>query len=214
MILVAAGGLARETAAAARAAGHAVRGCVDDDTGLHGRLLNGWLPVLGGLDQVRQHPDEPLVLCAGRGRVRRLLAGRLAEVGVTADRYTTVVHPSVDLPPSCAVGPGAVLLAGCVLTAAVRLGRHVVCMPGVTLTHDDTVDDYATLCAGVTLGGGVSVGEAAYLGMAASVREGVQVGADSLLGMGSVLLRDLPAGQTWAGNPARPLASGSADDGR
>lgn len=85
------------------------------------------------------------------------------------------------------------------------LGRHVVCMPHVTLTHDDVLSDYVTLTSGVSLGGGVRVGEAAYLGMNASVREGRVVGAGCVLGMGAALVTDQPPGTVYAGVPARPI---------
>jgi acetyltransferase-like isoleucine patch superfamily enzyme len=98
-----------------------------------------------------------------------------------------------------------VLHAGVVLTAAVRLGRHAAVMPHVVLTHDDVVEDAVTFGAGVRLAGAVSVGAAAYLGSGALVREGRRIGAGALVGMGSVVVRDVPAGETWAGNPARPL---------
>jgi sugar O-acyltransferase (sialic acid O-acetyltransferase NeuD family) len=203
LILVAASGLALEAAEAARAAGVAVQGCVDDNPDLTGRLVGGWLPVLGGLELCVAEGDSPLLLCAGRGSARRAIGRRLAERGVARDRFASVVHPNVEVPASCSVGAGSILLAGVVLTAAVTIGDHVVAMPHVTLTHDDVVADYATLCAGVTLGGQVQVGEAAYLGMASSVRERVAVGAEATLGMGAVLTRDLPPGEIWAGVPAR-----------
>lgn len=205
LILIAASGLALEVAEAARACGLVVRGCVDDNEELWGQSAGGWLPVLGGLDRVASFPDDSAVLCAGKGGARAALARRLSAQGFDPERYATVVHPSVIVPTSCCVGPGSVLLAGSVLTASISLGSHVVAMPQVTLTHDNRVEDYATLCAAVTLGGYVSVAQEAYLGMGASVRERVRVGARSTLGMGSVLLADLPAGEVWAGVPARRL---------
>ena len=208
LILVAASGLALETAEAARASGYAVRGCVDDDEALWGTCAGGWLPVLGGLRALLEHPSDKVVLCAGKGSVRARLAERFAAQGLSPSRFATVVHPSVTVPPSCSLGTGSVVLAGCVLTASVTVGDHVVAMPQVTLTHDDVVEDFATLCAGVTLGGAVRVGRAAYLGMSASVRERVRVGAASTLGMGSALLTDLPEGEVWAGVPARRLPRG------
>jgi len=203
VVLVAASGLAREVAVAAARAGLEVVGAVDDDPRLHGTTLPGGLPVLGGLDALRDHPDAAVVLCPGRGAARAALAARLRGGGPV--RFATVVDPSCVVPPSCEVGEGSVLLAGTVLTASVRVGRHVVCMPHVTLTHDDVVEDHVTIAAGVRLGGRVRVADGAYLGMGAMVRQDLVVGAGATLGMGAVLLEDLPPGGTWAGVPARPV---------
>lgn len=203
LVLVAASGLAREVAEAARRAGRDVIGCVDDDFGLHGTEVAPGLVVLGGVDVIDGHPDAELVLCAGRGTARGVLAGRLTVSG--HGRWATVVDPSAVVPPSCSVGEGSVLLAGVVLTADVAVGSHVVCMPHVTLTHDDVLEDHVTLAAGVALGGGVTVEDGAYLGMRSSVREALRIGARAVLGMGAVLLEDLPAGETWAGVPAGPI---------
>lgn len=203
LILVAASGLALEAAESAARQGFRVLGCVDDDRARWGTKVGGWLPVLGGLAELDGHPDAEVLLCPGKGSVRESLRARLeAERPRT---YATVVHPSVDVPPSCTVGAGSVLLAGCVLTASARVGEHVVCMPHVTITHDDVVEDFVTMAAGVALGGRVRVRRGAYLGMGASVREGLTVGSGATIGMGAVVLAEVPAGQTWAGVPAGPL---------
>lgn len=209
LLLVAASGLAREVAQAARAAGEDVVGFLDDDPARHGTTVDD-VPVLGGLEAVHRYPDTTIVLCPGKGATRERIAARLREFGVGEDRYGSVVHPSVKVPSSCTIGTGSVLLAGVVLTTSVRLGQHVVVMPNVTLTHDDVVDDFATLCAGVQLGGSVRIGHSAYVGMAASVRERVHVGADAIVGMGAVVLQDVPPDQTWWGVPAieRPMGVG------
>lgn len=199
LILVAASGLAREVLPAVR--GREVVGVVDDEPATWGELVGG-VKVLGGLDVVADHPDAAVVICAGRGAAREALARRLR---LDDSRYATVVYPGVEVPGSCRVGVGSVVLAGCVLTADVTVARHVVLMPHVTLTHDDVVADYATLCAGVTVGGGVTIGERAYLGMSSAIRERRRIGADATIGMGAVVLRDVPAGETWVGVPARGL---------
>lgn len=206
LILVAASGLARETAESARLAGWDVVGCLDDDETKHGTEVMPGLPVLGGVDSIGRFPDVAPVVCAGKGAVREALVMRLAKLGVPTDGHAIVVDPSVVVPPTCSVGAGSILLAGVTLTASVTVGRHVVCMPRVVLTHDVVIEDFATLCAGVVLGGSVTVGRRAYLGMASSVREQVSVGSDSVLGMGAVAVTDLAPGQTAVGVPAVPFA--------
>ncbi|MGC5020490.1 acetyltransferase [Micromonospora sp. DT47] len=209
LVIVGAGGFAREAASAALAANRLrptwrLRGFVDDDPALHGTERSG-LPVLGGLDVVAGMPDAAVVVCVGNSRnyvVRERIVRRLH---LPTDRYATVVHPAAEVGAGCTVGPGSVLLAGTVLTADVAVGSHVAVMPQAVLTHDDRVDSYATIASGVRLGGGAVLERGAYLGAGALVREGVTVGAWSLVGMGSVVLRDVPPGQVWAGIPARQL---------
>lgn len=205
LALVAASGLAAEVIATVRAsADHDPLVILDDDVQRRGLELSD-VPIAGGLEEIRSFPDYDVVVCAGRGTVRRTLVNRLSALGVGPDRYARVVHPSVQVPHGCVVGQGSIVLGHVALTAAVTIGSHVVVMPNTSITHDDHVSDFATLCAGVTLGGRVLVCEGAYVGMNASVREGLCLGADSMLGMGSVLLEDLPAGETWVGVPAAPL---------
>jgi sugar O-acyltransferase (sialic acid O-acetyltransferase NeuD family) len=207
LVLVAASGLAREVLAVERSLGrYSGFLFLDDDPRTWGSRIAD-APVVGGLDRLRDLGDHDVLVCAGRGRARRALVERARELGVSDDRWATVRHPSVDVPESCSVGAGSILLAQVAMTSDVRVGRHVVAMPNATLTHDDVVADYATLCAGVSLGGGVRVGEAAYVGMNAGVREGLTIGSDAVLGMGAVLVRDLPAGETWLGVPASPVRS-------
>ncbi|WP_250002936.1 acetyltransferase [Actinoplanes sp. M2I2] len=206
LVIVGAGGFARETAAAARAAWN-VLGFLDDDPALHGAIRTG-RPILGGTELVHRMPDAAVVVCVGNPRnftARRRIVERL---DLPDERYATVVHPLASVGAGSEAGPGTVLLAGTVLTADVSIGSHVAVMPQAVLTHDDRVSDYCTIASGVRLGGGVVLDEGSYVGAGALVRESVKVGAWSLIGMGSVVLHDVPSNEVWAGNPAhliRPL---------
>lgn len=206
LVIVGAGGFARETvqALAAGCEGLRLTGFLDDDPALAGRYVDG-VPVLGPSAAVHDAPDARVLLCVGNPRAP-LARLRVAErLGLPHERYATVVHPTVSASTDSMIGPGSVLLAQCVLTASVRVGANVAMMPRVVLTHDDIVEDCATLASGVLLGGAVTVGRGAYVGAGAIVREGVRIGAGAVVGMGSVVLRDVPPGEVWAGNPARCL---------
>jgi sugar O-acyltransferase (sialic acid O-acetyltransferase NeuD family) len=205
LLLAGAGGLTSEVVALLHGANDPRQIIVlDDRPELLGTTVLS-APVVGSIDDVRDHPDADVLICVGSGAKRETIAARLTLLGVTEARYPPLVHPAVDVPAGCTVGCGSILLAGTVMTAAVTVGRHVVAMPNSTMTHDNVIGDFATLCAGVSLGGFVQVGRAAYLGMNSSVRQNVTVGAGTTLGMGAVLLADLPVGETWAGVPARSL---------
>lgn len=210
LLLIAASGLAREVISSIQqTGGHEVVGLLDDNADLHGTRIGG-VPILGGLEMAADSLAG-LLICAGQGSARAAIAERLDALGVGAQRYATHVHSSVVLGAGSDIGGGSILLAGCVATCDVSIGRHCVLMPRVILTHDDSLGDFVTMAAGVALGGRVVVGGAAYLGMNASVRQDLRIGSGAVLGMGSVLLHDLPSGQVWAGNPARRLPNPNGD---
>jgi sugar O-acyltransferase (sialic acid O-acetyltransferase NeuD family) len=209
LLIAGAGGFARETAAAVRAINEVrptfrLLGFLDDDPALQGTERAG-LTILGGLSLVQELPAALVVVCIGSPRdhtVRARVVGRLA---LPARRYAKIVHPSASVGTGCVAGHGSVLLAQTVLTADVVVGAHVAVMPHAALTHDDVVEDYATIASGVRLGGAVRLGAGAYIGAGALIRESVRVGAGALVGMGAVVLDEVPAGEVWAGNPARRL---------
>lgn len=212
LLLVGAGGLARETIELVRAVNNVapaweLLGILDDDPAVCGRAIHG-IDVLGPTEMVRELPDARVLACVASpdDPLRRLrLVARLA---IAPDRYATVVHPSAVIPASASLGPGCMVMATCVLTADVALGAHVVLMPAVVLTHDDVIAEGVTCGAGARVAGGVRIDAGAYVGSGALIRERVSVGEGAVVGMGAVVTASIPAGETWAGVPARPLRRG------
>lgn len=209
LIVVGAGGFARETVEAVRAmnncgASWRLLGYLDDDPVLLGKQIDG-TPVLGRIEELKNLPDASIVVCTGRPDNYQSRPRIVTALGLPAERYATIIHPATAVSTSSSIGPGSVVLAHTALTSAVRIGSHVAVMPQVVLTHDNVVDDYATLATGVRLGGRVRIGRGAYVGAGALVREGLAVGDGALVGMGAVVLDDVPAREVWAGLPARYL---------
>jgi acetyltransferase-like isoleucine patch superfamily enzyme len=49
------------------------------------------------------------------------------------------------------------------------------------------------------------VGKGASIGAGSVILPGLTIGAGAMIGAGAVVTRDVPPGETWVGNPARPL---------
>ncbi len=211
LLLVGGGGLAREVLAAVRLLPEKWKpvGALDDNPNRHGADLDG-VPVLGGSEMVGDLPDAAVIVCVANANRP---AGRLSVVrrlNLPDERWASVFHPMASVPEGSALGPGTVLLAGTVVTTPLRIGAHVVAMPHVLITHDDEIADGVTFAGRASLGGSVKVGECAYLGQGASVREMISIGAGAVVGMGSVVLQNVPAGEIWAGVPARRIRERSS----
>jgi sugar O-acyltransferase (sialic acid O-acetyltransferase NeuD family) len=214
LLVVGGGGFARETLELVRAVNAVaptwrVLGLLDDDPRMHGRRIHD-VEVIGASEAVHEHPDALVTICVaspGNPGGRLAIAARL---GLASDRYATLVHPSAVVPRSASIAGGSVLHAGAILTADVTLGAHVAMMPAVVLTHDDLVGDGVTFGAGARVAGGVTIEDAAYVGSGALLREHVVVGCGAVVGMGAVVTQSVPAGEVWAGVPARPLRSAPA----
>jgi sugar O-acyltransferase (sialic acid O-acetyltransferase NeuD family) len=187
-------------------------GFVDDDAARHGTTVGG-LPVLGGVDWLIARAaggaaegaaGPPLValLALSTPQAKRALAGRLGAAGV---RFASAVHPSAILGAGTTVGEGAVVGAGVVVAYDTAIGRHATINLNATVGHDCVVGDYATIAPGVNVTGRVTLGEGVLIQTNATVVPGLALGAWARIGPGAVVLKDVPPGEFWFGNPARRM---------
>jgi acetyltransferase-like isoleucine patch superfamily enzyme len=61
------------------------------------------------------------------------------------------------------------------------------------------------IIAHTMLGGSVTIGDDAHIAPGSLIRDWRNVGPSATSGLGAVVVRDIPAGETHAGNPANKL---------
>ena len=116
-----------------------------------------------------------------------------------------MVHRSADVGANVEIGEGSFIAANAVLTADVRVGRHVCVFHGSSVGHDSVLCDYSHIYAQCAIGGGVTVGELASVYPGAVVVPRRKIGAGAVVGAGSVAVLDVPPSATVFGCPAAPV---------
>lgn len=85
----------------------------------------------------------------------------------------------------------------------VRIGNGTQIGPAVQIYAADHPRDAEGRRSGLEFGRPVVIGENVWIGGGAIILPGVTIGDDAVIGAGSVVTRDVAAGTTVVGNPAR-----------
>jgi sugar O-acyltransferase (sialic acid O-acetyltransferase NeuD family) len=208
VVVFGAGGFGREVAWLAEACGRTVRCFVEDGASAERPVMVNDLPVLP-LDLARaRFPEAELTVAVGAPAGREALAARALATGA---RLATLIHPRVERSRWLTIGSGVVICAGCILTTNITLGDGVQMNLDCTVGHDAVLEDYVTLAPGVHVSGRVRIARGAYVGTGATIINGradapLTIGAGAPIGAGACVTRDIPAGVTAVGVPARPRA--------
>jgi maltose O-acetyltransferase len=164
--------------------------CIDDE-----------LEALRALarDAVFEHNSLPP---RQRGNLGPSLGALLGGVGEGA-RIESPFHCAYGF--NITLGPGVFLNAGCVIldTAPVTIGAGTLLGPGVHIYCPEHHKEAARRRAGLEIARPVAIGANAWIGGGAIILGGIRIGDDAIVGAGSVVTRDVPAGATVVGNPAR-----------
>lgn len=132
-----------------------------------------------------------------------LLIERFAFVGEHA-----LIRPPFfcDFGSNISIGPGAFLNYNCIILDVdpVFIGEGTAIGPAVQILASDHPRDPGLRKQKVRFGRPVTIGANVWIGGGAIILPGVTIGDDAIVGAGSVVTKNVAAGATVVGSPARP----------
>lgn len=140
-----------------------------------------------------------------------------------SDVKSTNIGDNTNIWQFCVVFPEAKIGTGCNICANVLIENEVVVGNNVTVKSGVQLWDGVTLEDNVFIGPNVTftndlfprsknpdwklsktvVKKGASIGANATILCGITIGENAMIGAGSVVTKDVPAGEIWVGNPAK-----------
>ena len=109
---------------------------------------------------------------------------------------SVVIGSNVTIQDNCIIARGS--LNQTIIEDGVVIG------PLSCIAHGAHIKKNAFISQSVTVAGSVVIEEGSIVWGNASIRDGLKIGAHSTIGMGAVVVKNVIAGSTVFGNPAKP----------
>ncbi|WP_157070095.1 NeuD/PglB/VioB family sugar acetyltransferase [Aureimonas frigidaquae] len=205
-IIYGAGGHARELAFQLKQAGHDVVAFVDD---ISPSGSADHLPILSFSEADQAFRDAEWHIAIGNISAKRRLAAKI----IKNNNYLgSFVSPNAIVSGSAQIMAPAQIFANTVVSANTRIEPFAVLHFGTIVAHDVTVGEFSFLAPRTTVAGHVIIGRDCWLGVGCTIINGsseaqILIGNGATVGAGACVVKDVRAGDTVAGVPARPLMS-------
>ncbi|EPD36179.1 MULTISPECIES: acetyltransferase [Delftia] len=205
ILIIGAGGWGREVLAQmqddpANGKDWTIKGFLDSRPGLLGDTGCD-TPILGNpLDYVPA-PEDAFVCAIGAPAARHDYSQPLLTRGAEFIPLLT----GAFLNPRIRIGKGCILCSRVQISPDVWIGDFANIHTMTVVGHDAHIGDYAQIGAMVFIGGGTCIGARAVVNPHATILPGIQIGEGATVGAGAVVVKDVPAGSTVFGNPAKVI---------
>lgn len=170
-------------------------------------MVNG-VKVLSFLEFIKINAGKKYLNCAvADSKVREVLITRLQEAGVSD---WTIFSENTVIMDDVIIGAGSTLSPFVTVTSNVKIGTSFHANLYSYIGHDCVIGDFVTFAPGVKCNGNVTIGNHVYVGSGAIIRPGKSgrpftIGENAVVGMGAVVTKNVPAGATVFGNPAKVI---------
>jgi sugar O-acyltransferase (sialic acid O-acetyltransferase NeuD family) len=160
------------------------------------------IPVMNESHFLDLPGEKYFTVAIANSRAREDISHRMIEANC---QPLNVIDRTSQIYGTASIGHGAIVCANTMITDSATVGGGFHLNIYSYVAHDCRIGDWVTFAPGVRCNGNVTIGDHAYIGSGAMIRQGTHIGAGAVVGMGAVVVKDVDAGVTVIGNPARPM---------
>lgn len=206
IILVGAGGYGRELVALLLSEPKdlqtwVIKGFLDDNPEKTGSLVSSY-PILGTSDTYTPDANDVFLLAVGNPHIRLQLAEKLLKKNA---KLFTFIHSKALVLTDAKFGQGCVVYPNSVIANNAQLGDFVSVNYFTAIGHDVTIGNACVINAHCDIPGNVKIGNGVIIGNGSNMVPGIKIGDKAILGAGSTAFRNIPAGKTVLGCPAKAI---------
>lgn len=195
VIILGAGGFAKQAIEAFELSGSKIKGLLDDGPVVE---LLGY-PILGKIESLSKilSPHDKIFCGIGNVQTRKLLFYKFP------NRWVNCIHPNANISKYSTIGHGNYIGPGvCIMPKAI-VGNNNILDCSTVISHDSVVGDHNHLAANSCLLGNVRIENCNLIGANSTILPGKTMISNNILGAGAVLTKSIDSNQILTGIPAK-----------
>ena len=159
---------------------------------------------------VSDFSEKKITIAIADSKIRENIVNKLIENNIAS---FDVVANNVIVMDDVNIDEGSILTPHVTLTSNISIGKYFHANIYSYVAHDCVIGDYVTFAPSVKCNGNVHIEDHAYIGTGAIIKQGkpnkpLVIGKGAVVGMGSVVTKNVKAGDVVFGNPAKSLKRG------
>lgn len=206
ILIVGAGGFGREVFVFANhciASGENwhIKGFLDDNKDA---LKNLKYPVeiVSGISDYAPEPDELCLVAIANPKIKKQVVADLRSRGA---KFATLIHPTSIVGHNVEISEGVIVCPFVSIPCDSKIGEFTHINTNCTIAHDSELGAYTTLSAGCDITGYTTLGEGVFFASNVACVPNSKVGDWASVGINSFVISKLKGGESYLGNPARPI---------
>ena len=159
--------------------------------------------LIGTIRDYQPAEEEEVICGIGDPAIKLSICDQLRRKGAG---FTNIIHPNALVTEYGKFGSGIIVSPFAAIVVTTLIGDFVTVNAFSVIGHDSTVERGCTLSAHCDIMANVHLEEGVFLGSGARILPNLRVGRNAKVGAGAVVVRNVPAGATVFGNPAKIIS--------